>query len=101
MSARGLEADFKPATTIETELVERLAGLLWRLRRVPVFEAALMQARRVEVGQRDFMSLFSHDERKQIDELKHWLWQEREATSRPGRLITPDRKSPALHPSLI
>jgi len=44
MSARGLEADFKPATTIETELVERLAGLLWRLRRVPVFEAALMQA---------------------------------------------------------
>jgi hypothetical protein len=45
MSARGLEADFKPATTIETELVERLAGLLWRLRRVPVFEAALMQAR--------------------------------------------------------
>ena len=42
---RGLEGDFKLGTTIETELVELLAGQLWRLRRVPVLQAALMQAR--------------------------------------------------------
>ena len=29
---RGLEGDFKLGTTIETELVELLAGQLWRLR---------------------------------------------------------------------
>jgi hypothetical protein len=45
----GLNADFEPQTTIERELVERLAGLLWRLRRVPVFEAALMHARIREI----------------------------------------------------
>jgi hypothetical protein len=45
----GLMADFRPATTIESELVHRLAALLWRLRRVPVFEAALMRARLEEI----------------------------------------------------
>jgi hypothetical protein len=42
-------ADFSPSTTIETELVHRLAVLLWRLRRVPIFEAALMRARLEEI----------------------------------------------------
>ena len=55
----GLMADFRPSTTVVSELVQRLAGLLWRLRRVPVLEAALMQARLEEVGPRDVMSLLS------------------------------------------
>lgn len=37
-----LIAEFKPATPIDRELVDRLAGIVWRLRRVPVFEASLV-----------------------------------------------------------
>lgn len=52
----GLQADFKPASVIEQELVERLAGLLWRLRRIPVLEGALLDARQEETasGAEDF-----------------------------------------------
>ena len=38
-----LFVEFGPETLIEAELVEQLAGILWRLRRVPVFEAALIE----------------------------------------------------------
>jgi hypothetical protein len=34
---------------MERELVERLAGIMWRLRRVPAFEAAILEARCAEV----------------------------------------------------
>ena len=34
-----------PQSALEAELVERLAGILWRLRRVPFFEAAILDAR--------------------------------------------------------
>ncbi len=34
--------EFAPGTVCERHLVEQLAGLLWRLRRVPIFEAGLM-----------------------------------------------------------
>jgi len=37
----GLEADFQPNSTIERELVDRLAGLLWRLRRLPALGALI------------------------------------------------------------
>ena len=40
----GLMADLKPQGALERELVERLAHLSWRLRRVPGFEAQLMAA---------------------------------------------------------
>jgi hypothetical protein len=40
------EAEFDPNSVMERELVDRLAALQWRLRRVPVFEAALIRARR-------------------------------------------------------
>jgi hypothetical protein len=40
------EADFKPSTTIERELIDRLAGLLWRLRRSVVLEADLLRSSR-------------------------------------------------------
>jgi len=79
---KGLERDFKPTTTIVRELVERLAGLLWRLRRVPVLEAALMKARFEEISPRDLMSFLSPEERKQFEEVKDWFWREREAESR-------------------
>jgi hypothetical protein len=46
-----LESDFQPSTRLEYELVDRLAGLLWRLRRVPGVEAALVKARQVEAWQ--------------------------------------------------
>jgi len=36
--------DFSPTTTVQAALVERLAGLLWRSRRIPSFEAALISA---------------------------------------------------------
>lgn len=36
----------KPQTAAEHELVERLVGLSWRLRRVPAFEAAVLEAAR-------------------------------------------------------
>ena len=39
----GLERDFEAPTVIERELVEDLSALLWRQRRVPRFEAAIIQ----------------------------------------------------------
>jgi hypothetical protein len=83
----GLERDFKPTTTVQSELVERLAGLLWRLRRVPVLEAALMKARFEEISARDPMSFLSPEERKPLEELKDWLWRDREARSRLDEAI--------------
>jgi hypothetical protein len=37
-----LEKEFKPPPGLESDLVERLAVYIWRMRRVPVFEAALL-----------------------------------------------------------
>ena len=41
-----LERDFKPRSGLSRQLVERLATLLWRLRRVPTLEAAILVALR-------------------------------------------------------
>jgi len=38
-----------PQSALEAELAERLAGILWRLRRVPFFEAAILGPRRDEL----------------------------------------------------
>ena len=40
----GLERDFAPDTTLAREFVEYLAGILWRLRRVPRLEAEIIKA---------------------------------------------------------
>ena len=40
---------YDPQSALECELVERLSSLLWRLRRIPAFEAAIIDARRAEV----------------------------------------------------
>src|SRR5262245_44126054 len=42
---KGLEEEFEPRSLMERELVERLAGITWRIRRIPKFEAALIEAR--------------------------------------------------------
>ena len=39
-----------PQSALECELVERLAGVLWRLRRLPFFEAAILDARQAQVA---------------------------------------------------
>ena len=44
-----LEHDLQPKTALERELLERLAGSLWRLRRIPAIEAAIVKARQEEV----------------------------------------------------
>src|SRR4051794_25730968 len=44
-----LMEEYAPQSASESELVERLVSLLWRLRRVPAFEAAIIVARQAEV----------------------------------------------------
>src|SRR6476620_5198928 len=71
----GLEADFQPHSTIERELVDRLAGLMWRLRRVPALEAALIEPDPELVeSQRAMLSQFTLRERQReliVEILKH------------------------------
>jgi hypothetical protein len=38
-----------PQSALACELVERLAGIIWRLRRVPFFEAAIIDARQAQL----------------------------------------------------
>src|SRR5262249_3682203 len=40
-----LERDWQPETAFESELVDQLAGLFWRMRRVPAIKAAIVKAR--------------------------------------------------------
>jgi hypothetical protein len=46
---QGWERDLQPKTALEGELLERLAGWLWRLRRIPAIEAAIVKARQEEI----------------------------------------------------
>ena len=39
---------FDPQCAMEAELVERITGTLWRLRRVPIFETAVLTAREIQ-----------------------------------------------------
>ena len=60
-----------PQSALECELVERLAGILWRLRRVPFFEAAILSARHVEVRDRQFLNYLALRETKE-EEVEDW-----------------------------
>ena len=40
---------YDPQSPLECELVERVAAICWRLRRVPVFEAAIIDARQAQL----------------------------------------------------
>jgi hypothetical protein len=44
----GLHEDYEPTSTIELELVDRVVGLVWRLRRIPVLESVLLDAMQEE-----------------------------------------------------
>ena len=47
-----------PQSALECELVERLAGILWRLRRVPFFEAAILDARHYRAGKGEMGGIY-------------------------------------------
>src|SRR6476661_3348134 len=49
--------EHNPQSASECELVERLVGILWRLRRVPFFEAAIMDARHQQVWNQKYLAL--------------------------------------------
>jgi hypothetical protein len=67
-----LMEQYQPQSVTESELVDRLAGLTWRLRRIPAFEAALIEARRAEVA-RDEVAV----EDAQSDGLSDGAWSAR------------------------
>jgi hypothetical protein len=43
-----LEREWQPETASQSELVEQLAGIFWRIRRVPAIEAAIVNSREEE-----------------------------------------------------
>ena len=49
----GLKAGLRPVGAMEIELVDRVAGLLWRLRRVPVVESGIIRSLREEMERSD------------------------------------------------
>ena len=57
-----------PQSSLERELVERLAGILWRLRRVPFFEAAIMEARHHQAGEIQMGAVYSASAETEQDE---------------------------------
>ena len=67
-------ADLAPGSAIEVELAERITSLLWRLRRVPAFEAALLAWTN---ACKEEMSLYTPDEPR----LTNWRDRDR---SRPA-----------------
>ena len=65
-----LEEEYNPRPGIESELVERLAVLMWRMRRIPIFEAALIEVRRERIASHKRMDSmipnpFKDEERKE------------------------------------
>ena len=50
--------EYQPQSVLECEMVERLTIILWRLRRVPSFEVAILDARHQKVSnQKDYCRL--------------------------------------------
>lgn len=86
----GLMVDFAPKSTIECELVDRLSGLLWRLRRVPVVEAELLRYLSSPLHHYNLENL-SADELERLEEL---LRKAGYAKDRPTRLGLRDIEGP-------
>ena len=63
-----LMADFRPVNTIGRELVDRTAGLLWRLRRCPAVEAELLNSLINQSGCFDWSRL-TNEELEQAEQL--------------------------------
>jgi len=64
-----LECDFQPETALERELVDQLAGSLWRLRRVPAIEAAIVRAREEEAYSRLYSEVEDNNKRRIQNEI--------------------------------
>ena len=60
-----LMEEHNPQSTLECELVERLTGIFWRLRRIPFFEAAILDARH---SQAQSSSRYSEEEKNEEDQ---------------------------------
>jgi hypothetical protein len=50
---------YEPEGPAEVQLVERATSLLWRLRRVPVFEAALLEWSKSDPGRDEFIDFIA------------------------------------------
>jgi hypothetical protein len=70
-----LMAEYDPQSALECELVERLAGILWRLRRVPFFEAAIMDARHTQAGQFQMASIYRASAEREEEDEEETDWQ--------------------------
>src|SRR5262249_4041863 len=72
-----LMEQYDPQSVLECEREERLAAILWRLRRVPCFEAAILDARHQQVwNQKNYCRLMKPDqettEKKSDEEASDW-----------------------------
>jgi hypothetical protein len=63
-----LVEEYDPQSHLEIELVERLAGILWRLRRVPLFEAAIVDARHAGLERRQLNRIYGSSEDSDDDD---------------------------------
>jgi hypothetical protein len=75
-----LVAEFTPATVMEEILVDRLAGLVWRLRRAGLFERELL----VWIGERQ-AETFEQPPQRPLLAWEDGLSEERRAASKVGR----------------
>jgi hypothetical protein len=57
--------EYDPRSALQIELVERLSGILWRLRRVPIFEAAILGALHAQADEEKLWSeMGNHSDEK-------------------------------------
>lgn len=62
----GLEEQYAPRSRIQCELLDYIAGLFWRLARVPSFEAAIFDALRKEVAPDETDSAAEQERRQRL-----------------------------------
>jgi hypothetical protein len=67
--------EYEPQSSLECELVERLAGVLWRLRRVPFFEAAVMDARHSQAGEIQMGAIYRASAETEEEDEEEADWQ--------------------------
>jgi hypothetical protein len=59
--------EYDPQSALECELVERIAGILWRLRRVPFFEAAIMDVSHWRVTKGSYVDPAEEEDEEEAD----------------------------------
>jgi hypothetical protein len=93
-----LVEEYEPQSPLEIELVERIAGILWRLRRVPLFEAAIVDARHAGVEDWPLNRIYrswedSDDEDQQDSEGREGKEDDWEASVHLGQALVNDAAS--------